>query len=58
VAAGDEETRKGQFDDVARLSVEETLSGLLDAEVGAICRAQHYGRSPERTDCERQVWTR
>jgi putative transposase len=33
-----------------RGTVEETLNGLLDAEANALCGAQRYERSLERTD--------
>jgi hypothetical protein len=35
----DEEKLKGHVDEVVRLSIEETLNALLDAEADAICRA-------------------
>lgn len=31
-------------------TVEETLNGMLDAEADALCGAQRYECSPERTD--------
>lgn len=46
----DEGKLKGHVDEVVRSSVEETLNGLLEAEADAICQAQRYQRSPERTD--------
>jgi hypothetical protein len=35
-----EERLKGHLEEVVRLSVEETLSGLQDAESDSICQAQ------------------
>jgi putative transposase len=46
----DEGKLRNHVDEVVRSSVEETLTGLLDAEADHICRAQRYGRSPERAD--------
>jgi transposase-like protein len=37
-------------DGVVRDAVEETLNALLDAEADALCGAQKYERSPDRTD--------
>jgi len=44
-------------------TVEDTLNGLLDAEADALCGAQRYERSPDRTDTrashyERQFHTK
>ena len=36
--------------ELVRGTVEETLNGLLDAEADALCGAQRYERSPDRTD--------
>jgi transposase-like protein len=36
--------------ELVRGTVEETLNSLLDAEADALCGAQRYERSPERTD--------
>lgn len=36
--------------ELVRGTVEETLNGLLDAEAEALCGAQRYERSPDRTD--------
>ena len=46
----DEERIKGHLDRIVRGTVEETLNGLLDAEADALCGAQRYERSPDRTD--------
>jgi len=46
----DEGKLRGHVDEVVRLSVEETLNALLDAEADQICRAQRYERSAERVD--------
>jgi putative transposase len=37
-------------DGLVREAVEQTLNELLDAEADALCGAQRYERSPERTD--------
>jgi len=41
---------KAQLGEVVRETVEETLNKLLDAEADALCNAQRYQRSAERTD--------
>ena len=41
---------KAQLGEVVRETVEETLNKLLDAEADALCNAQRYQRSVERTD--------
>jgi putative transposase len=46
----DDQQLRGHIDEVVRLSVEETLNGLPDAEADDICRAQRYEHSPERVD--------
>jgi putative transposase len=46
----DEDQFKEHVADVVRQSVEETLNGLLEAEVNGICGATRYERSPERLD--------
>lgn len=43
----DEQRVQGHQEDLVRGTVEETLSGLLDAEGVALCGAQRYERSPE-----------
>jgi transposase-like protein len=37
-------------DGLVRDAVEQTLNELLDAEADALCGAQRYERSPDRTD--------
>jgi putative transposase len=37
-------------DGLVRDAVEDTLNALLDAEADALCNAQRYERSPDRTD--------
>jgi hypothetical protein len=44
----DEGKLGGHADEVVRLSVEETLNALLEAEAGQICKAQRYERLGER----------
>ena len=39
-----------QVDEVVRMSDEETLNAMLDAEADQLCRAQRYDRSSVRTD--------
>jgi putative transposase len=46
----DEGKLRNHVHEVVRLSVEETLNGLLDAEADQICGAQRYERSAERVD--------
>jgi transposase-like protein len=46
----DESEIRGHLDKLVVGTVEETLNGLLDAEADALCQAQRYERSPERTD--------
>jgi transposase-like protein len=46
----DEERVRGHVEEVVRLSVEETLNGLLDAEADQLCGAKRYERSPDRVD--------
>ena len=43
----DESEIRSHVDEVVRQSVEETLNGLLEAEVGQFCRAQRCERSAE-----------
>ncbi|MEZ6073644.1 MAG: IS256 family transposase [Pirellulales bacterium] len=40
----------GHVDSVVRMSVEETLNGLFDAEADRLCRAKRYERSADRVD--------
>ena len=46
----DEKRIQDHLGELVRGTVEETLNGLLDAEADALCGAQRYQRSPERTD--------
>ncbi len=46
----DEKRINDHLGELVRGTVEETLNGLLDAEADALCGAQRYARSPERTD--------
>jgi putative transposase len=46
----DEGKLKSHVDEVVRLSVEETLNALLDAEVDQICGERRYERSAQRVD--------
>ena len=46
----DEKRIKDHLGELVRGTVEETLNSLLDAEADALCGAQRYERSPERTD--------
>jgi transposase-like protein len=46
----DEKRIHDQLGELVRGTVEETLNGLLDAEADALCGAQRYERSPDRTD--------
>ena len=46
----DEKRINDHLGELVRGTVEETLNGLLDAEADALCGAQRYERSPERTD--------
>ena len=46
----DEKRIKDHLGELVRGTVEETLNNLLDAEADALCGAQRYERSPERTD--------
>ena len=41
---------KNHLDGLVRSSVEDTLNALLDSEADAMCNAQRYERSPDRTD--------
>ncbi len=45
-----EEEIRGHVDSVVRLSVEETLNGLLEAEADQLCGAKRYERSADRVD--------
>jgi transposase-like protein len=45
-------------DGLVRDAVEETLNALLDAEADALCGAQRYERSPDRTDYRAGSYTR
>jgi transposase-like protein len=46
----DERRIQDHLGELVRGTVEETLNGMLDAEADALCGAQRYERSPERTD--------
>ena len=46
----DEERVRGHLDKIVRLSVEETLNGLLDAEADRLVGADRYQRSDQRKD--------
>lgn len=46
----DEKRIQDHLGELVRGTVEETLNGLLDAEADALCGAQRYERSPDRTD--------
>jgi transposase-like protein len=50
IIAINEPLMKAQLGEVVRETVEETLNKLLDAEADALCNAQRYQRSAERTD--------
>lgn len=45
----DERRIQDHFGEMVRGTVEETLNSILDAEADALCGAQRYERSPERT---------
>ena len=46
----DEKRIQDHLGELVRGTVEETLNSLLDAEADALCGAQRYERSPDRTD--------
>ncbi len=46
----DDKRIRDHLGELVRGTVEETLNGLLDAEADALCGAQRYERSPDRTD--------
>jgi len=46
----DEKRIYDHLGELVRGTVEETLNSLLDAEADALCGAQRYERSPDRTD--------
>jgi transposase-like protein len=46
----DERRIQDHLGELVRGTVEETLNGMLDAEADALCGAQRYERSPDRTD--------
>ena len=46
----DERRIQDHLGELVRGTVEETLNGMLDAEADALCGAQRYERSPQRTD--------
>ena len=46
----DESRIRDHLGELVRGTVEETLNAMLDAEADALCKAQRYERSPERTD--------
>jgi transposase-like protein len=58
-----EEEVKNHLGEMVRVSVEETLNGMLEAEADRLCRAERYERTPERVDTragtyERQLHTK
>ena len=46
----DERRIQDHLGEMVRGTVEETLNSMLDAEADALCGAQRYERSPDRTD--------
>ena len=63
VVSIDDSRVRSHLDNLVRNSVEETLNEMLDAEADAMCNAQRYELSPERTDnraghYERQLHTK
>jgi transposase-like protein len=54
----DQRQLQRHVDGVVRQAVEETLNALLDAEADALCGAQRYQRSPDRTDYRAGSYTR
>jgi transposase-like protein len=46
----DERRIQDHLGELVRGTVEETLNGMLEAEADALCGAQRYERSPDRTD--------
>ncbi len=63
VISFDDRRVRNHLDNVVRESVEEALNAMLDAEADAMCKAQRYGRSPDRIDIravsyERQLHTK
>lgn len=46
----DEKRIQDHLGELVRGTVEETLNAMLDAEADALCGAQRYERSPDRTD--------
>lgn len=44
----DKRQLRAQVSEVVRLSVKETLNGLLDAEADALCKARRYERNADR----------
>lgn len=63
VVSIDDSRVRNHLDNLVRNSVEETLNEMLDAEADAMCNAQRYERSPDRTDnraghYERQLHTK
>lgn len=46
----DERRIQDHLGELVRGTVEETLNGMLEAEADALCGAQRYERSPQRTD--------
>ncbi len=46
----DERRIQDHLGELVRGTVEETLNGMLEAEANALCGAQRYERSPDRTD--------
>ncbi len=46
----DETVVQSHLDEVVRQSVEDTLNGMLDAEVDRLCQMKRYERTPDRAD--------
>jgi putative transposase len=54
----DERQIRDHLGELVRGTVEETLNSMLDAEADALCGAQRYERSAERTDYRAGSYTR
>lgn len=50
VISVDEAELKHHLSGIVRVSVEETLNAMLDAEADALCQARRYERSTDRVD--------
>ena len=46
----DDRSIQDHLGELVRGTVEETLNAMLDAEADAMCGAQRYERSPDRSD--------